>query len=177
MSVLSPLNVKRFDKYTLYIYQSHTSHSLFTLFNLWAYSLWNQIFFSQTENLEPPKPSSKFINDFIKCNARNCIIQSESSSLRNQGKNHVTWRMGIDRTSWKPNRLSISCSPWMWFKRYLSSSGHNGLLWYVKWSNLSDLGSTLLGKAKLYDQKAAKLKMDENVLIDPSLEGKTREFQ
>ena len=176
MSVLSPLNVKRFDKYTLYISITHISFTFSTLFNLWAILCEIKIFFSQTENLEPPKPS-KFINGFIKCYARNWIIQSESSSLRNQGKNHVTWRMGIDRTSWKPNRLSISCSPWMWFKRYLSSSGHNGLLWYVKWSNLSDLGSTLLGKAKLYDQKAAKLKMDENVLIDPSLEGKTREFQ
>ena len=30
-------------------------------------------------------------------------------------------------------------------------------------------------RAKLYDQKAAKLEMDEKVLIDPSLEGKTRE--
>ena len=30
-------------------------------------------------------------------------------------------------------------------------------------------------RAKLYDQKAAKLEMDEKVLIDPSLEGKTCE--
>ena len=30
-------------------------------------------------------------------------------------------------------------------------------------------------RAKLYDQKAAKLEMDEKVMIDPSLEGKTRE--
>ena len=30
-------------------------------------------------------------------------------------------------------------------------------------------------RAQLYDQKAAKLEMDEKVLIDPSLEGKTRE--
>jgi len=30
-------------------------------------------------------------------------------------------------------------------------------------------------RAKLYDQKATQLEMDEKVLIDPSLEGKTRE--
>ena len=30
-------------------------------------------------------------------------------------------------------------------------------------------------RAQLYDQKASKLEMDEKVLIDPSLEGKTRE--
>ena len=30
-------------------------------------------------------------------------------------------------------------------------------------------------RAQLYDQKAVKLEMDEKVLIDPSLEGKTRE--
>jgi len=30
-------------------------------------------------------------------------------------------------------------------------------------------------RAQLFDQKAAKLEMDEKVLIDPSLEGKTRE--
>jgi len=30
-------------------------------------------------------------------------------------------------------------------------------------------------RAQLYDRKASKLEMDEKVLIDPSLEGKTRE--
>jgi len=31
------------------------------------------------------------------------------------------------------------------------------------------------GRSQVYDRKAAQLEMDEKVLIDPSLQGKTRE--
>ena len=65
----------------LYIYQSRTSHSLFTLFILRVVLCDIKIFFSQTENLEPPNLHQSSLNGFIKCITRNWFVKSESSSL------------------------------------------------------------------------------------------------
>jgi len=43
---------------THYIYQSHTSHSLFLHFSICEFTLCEKKFLSKTENLETPKPSS-----------------------------------------------------------------------------------------------------------------------
>ena len=59
MFVLSPLNVKRFDKtQSIYINHTHLIHSLH--FSICEHALCEikKIFLSQTENLEPPKLSS-----------------------------------------------------------------------------------------------------------------------
>ena len=59
MSVLSPLNVKRFDK-TNSIYINHTNliHFFYTFQFESILFVKSKILFSQTENLEPPKLSS-----------------------------------------------------------------------------------------------------------------------
>jgi len=54
LSVLSPLNVKRFDKFTIYISHTQLTHFSYT-FKFLSITLKIRFYFlfSQTENLEP----------------------------------------------------------------------------------------------------------------------------
>jgi len=174
MSVLSPLNVKRFDKYTIYINHTHLIHFFYTFQFVSILSVKINFFFSQTENLEHPKPSS---SSMASSSAR-----QETGSSNQKAPVYEIRERTMSLEEWK---LVVQVENPIDF---LSLAHHGcdlrgiyqaqGLMDYFGMLN----GPTYLTlvrhfwvRAQLYDQKASKLEMDEKVLIDPSLEGKTRE--
>jgi len=176
MSILSPLNVKRFDKITIYIYQSHTSHSLFLRFQVFEHSLKIKVFFisSQTENLEP--------------------LNLQHSSMASSSARQETVSSSQKASSYEIKGRTMSLEEWELNVQVenpvdLLSLAHHGcdLRGIYQAQDLTDYFGMLNGptyltlvrhfwvRTQIYDLKASQLEMDEKVLIDPSLEGKTRE--
>jgi len=133
-----------------------------------------KFFFSQTENLEPPKPSSSSM-------ASSSATQETGSSNQKAPVYEIRGRT-MTLEEWE---LVVQVeSP----VDFLSLAHHGCDLRDIYQAQvLTDYFGMLNGptyltlvrhfwvRAQLYDQKAAKLEMDEKVLIDPSLEGKTHE--
>ena len=132
MSVLSPLNVKRFDKNTLYISITHISFIFFYTFqNLSLLFVKINLFFSQTENLEPPKPS-KFINGFLKLQTNFWFKQFQYSDEA-QDNGHSTWF--IRSSEWISCGLCIPEECWnkACFTSHLLSFDNNKVLKIINW--------------------------------------------
>ena len=174
MSVLSPLNVKRFDKYTIYINHTHLIHFLYTFQFVSILSMKINFFFSQTDNLEPPKPSSSSI--------------ASSSSKQTSGSSNSNLQI-------KPKKMAIpldsfeaqSESPVDFAS--LKRNGRNGMdleslivvqemFPYFEMLNgptYATLVKDFWVRAEVYDVDAAKDKELKAVIRDPSLKGKTRQ--
>jgi len=131
-------------------------------------------FFSQTENLEPPKPLSSSM-------ASSSARQETGSSNQKAPVYEIRGRT----MSLEERELVVQVENPVDF---LSLAHHAcDLRGIYQAQGLMDYFGMLIGptylalvryfwvRAQLYDQKASKLEMDEKVLIDPILEGKTRE--
>jgi len=161
MSVLSPLNVKRFDKYTIYINHTHLTHFLCEI----------NFFFSQIENLEPPKPSSSSMASSSSKQASG----SSSSNLQIKPKTmansldsfEVQCESPVDFASLKRNGMDLDSliAVQEMFSYFDMLNGPT----YVT------LVKDLWVRAEVYDVDAAKDEELRAVIKDPSLRGKTRQ--
>ena len=172
LSVLSPLNMKRFNKITIYISHTHLTHFSYT-FKFLSITLKIRFFFLKLK----PRTLNLQHSSMASSSARQEIVSSnqEASAYKIRGRtlSLEEWELNVQ----VENPVDL-----------LSLAHHGCVLRGIyQAQNLMDYFDMLNGptyltlvrhfwvRAQIYDLKASQLEMDEKVLIDPSLEGKTRE--